>query len=100
MLLFRKKYNLPPNDPRLLALTLEEIEVDLEADMAMREGAKPQQCGTCKLWTYFSHCPHCPTHPSLSLLESLVEREERGDTVDWTKEYDEVVWGAHDRGAS
>lgn len=28
---FRKRYNLPPNDPRLLALTMEDIEADFWA---------------------------------------------------------------------
>jgi hypothetical protein len=97
--LFRLRYNLPPNDPRLLALTEEEIALDLELALAVREDASLQQCIDCGSWTYRTHCPVCPGAPALNELERLVEREQRGEEIDWQAAHDSI-WGDRPPGVS
>lgn len=39
---FRRRYNLPPNDPRVLALTLEEIQTEFWAHHYFENPAKEE----------------------------------------------------------
>lgn len=55
---FRNKYSLPPNDPRLLALTDTEIALERELQLWM-EDAPLRRCATCDVFTYREICPFC-----------------------------------------
>jgi hypothetical protein len=59
--LYRKKYNIPPNDSRLLDLEYWEMDLDLEMDYLFDKKAKSLQriCPHCKLKYYGKNCPTC-----------------------------------------
>jgi hypothetical protein len=76
----------------VLSLSREEIQLDLEIDLAMREDAHPQQCAQCGGWTWFKHCPLCPGRPPISPVEQLAERETSGEGVPW-EEYTRLFGG-------
>lgn len=99
VLAFRLRYNMPPNDPRLLALTEEEVALDLELGLAVREDALARQCDQCGAWTYRTECPICPGQPPLTEGERLAARERAGERVDWD-EYNRKVWGDRPPGVS
>lgn len=99
----RRYYQIPPNDPRLLALTEEELGLEVEMLYVVFHDPKDAEpdlrtCDQCEGETYRLYCPYCPDAAPLTLLERLVAREEAGETVDWKAEYDDVVWGQIDRG--
>lgn len=96
LILFRQRYNMPPGDPRLDDLTAEDIAFDLELGYALREDAERQQCEECGGWTYRDYCPYCVGSPALHVFDRLVEREQRGEAVDW-QAYRDKVWGEVDR---
>lgn len=77
------RYSLPPGDPRVDALTEEEIAEDLELGYAVQENAELEQCDQCRGWTYRPYCPRCPGSPPLNAAARLREAEERGQYVDW-----------------
>lgn len=93
---------MPPNDPRLLKLTEEELAVEVELLHVLRgyEDTQPEAvlrtCDQCDGETYRHYCPYCPDAAPLTLLERLVAKEERGEHVDWTEEYDKVIWSQVD----
>ena len=96
-LVLRRHYRLPPNDPRLLSLTEEDLAIEVELLYALRPD-EPAQLGTCEVChgqTYRTYCPWCPDMQPLSRLERLARAEEQGETVDWTA-YDREVWGQVD----
>jgi hypothetical protein len=100
-LIVRRHYNLPPGDPRILALTEEELtlEVELLHVLGVPEDEPPRElrtCDQCEGQTYRSYCPYCPDSAPLTLLERLVAQEEAGEEVDWNA-YDAEVWGQVDR---
>jgi hypothetical protein len=101
VLFLRRYYHLPPNDPRLGALTEEEVTLEVEllhATPRSEDDPVPelQRCDTCGGWTYRAYCPWCPDAEPISLFDRLVAREERGEVVDWD-EYERQVWGRFDR---
>jgi DNA repair exonuclease SbcCD ATPase subunit len=59
--LFRKKYNIPPNDPRLMELEHWEMALDLEMDSAFEKKIKAlrKTCPKCKTIHYDNKCPTC-----------------------------------------
>jgi hypothetical protein len=59
--LYRKKYNIPPNDPRLLDLEYWEMDLDLEMDYLFDKKLKSLQkvCPNCKMKYYGKNCPEC-----------------------------------------
>ncbi len=83
---------MPATDPRLLAATHEEIQLDLEIDRHVR-GEEPWQCTTCEGWTYRPFCPVCLKEPkAVSTIGKLMERERAGEVVDWA-EYERALYG-------
>jgi len=55
---YRRKYNLPPNDPLFLAITDEEIALEYEYDL-MAQGEKLKTCPRCEGKTHQRWCPVC-----------------------------------------
>jgi hypothetical protein len=97
----RRHYHLPPNDPRVLALTEEELSLEVELLYALHTGddlpdPELRECDRCHGQTYRTYCPWCPDAQPLTLLERLVAREQAGEAVDWKAEYDDVIWAQVD----
>lgn len=82
-----------------MALTEEELAVEVELLHALpQEGeAVLRECDVCHGQTYRTYCPWCPEAQPLTLLERLTAKEERGEYVDWKREYDDVIWGQVDK---
>lgn len=92
MLLYRLKYRMPATDPRLLAASLEEIQLDLELDHHVR-GEEPWECTPCGSWSYRPFCALCGRPPkAVSPIGKLLEREAAGEQIDW-KEYERALYG-------
>jgi len=79
-------YGLPRNDPRVLALTDEEITLELELRAACQEDAEATQCAICEGWTYRKRCPWCPGAPAVDPMAAIAERLEAGEQFDWEAE--------------
>lgn len=83
---------MPATDPRLLAATLEEIQLDLELDHHVR-GEEPWECPDCGGWSYRPFCPLCLKGPkAVSAIGKLMEREQAGEQIDW-REYERALYG-------
>lgn len=77
---------MPPNDPRLLALT--GIEISLEQDASLWLDEKPlRRCDNCNVYTYRDLCPICfdeelkagPTGDPV--IDDILTRKEKGEKV-------------------
>lgn len=62
----------------MLACTLEDIQLDNECELAIREDAAPQQCVDCGAWTYADRCPLCPGRPLVNSLERKIDALAKG----------------------
>lgn len=81
VMLYRAKYGIPANDPRLRGLPLEVMELDLELPLHVRD-VDPLQCDGCGGWFYIDYCTVCPGTPSLrSEVGRLADREAAGEQV-------------------
>ena len=81
---FRRKYNLPPTDPRFLAMTDEEIMLEYEMEM-IEQGEKLKTCPKCEIDTHRPQCPECGmTITGDQLADEIMERMEAGEDLDLT----------------
>lgn len=82
---FRKRYRLPPTDPRFLNLTEEELLLEYEIWLADR-GKTLKTCHTCGYQTHRDFCPDCDKARSGDAVEDdILERIEAGEEVDLDK---------------
>lgn len=85
---FRRHYNLPPTDPRFLAMTDWDIAIEYEAHLAA-SGEPLKTCPRCGEQTHRAHCSSCklPDGQPLQLtgdsaMDDAISRIEAGEDVD------------------
>jgi len=83
---FRQRYGLAPTDPVYLAMTEEEMVIELEAVMAAKGEAR-KECPDCAVETFLTVCPECGLKLSGDkVMDDVLRRLEAGEDVDLDEE--------------